>query len=172
MKPQSAQLAWDDAGTGNIRAVREQYSAHGLRFRIVIPFLIGSWNEFSLGIPSGNPGVSIIKTEEEISFRLSTFMDGHRMPAASVLQFILEHITVEDAAVNEWDRNFFVVLIAIFVNKVPSTTWDVFVDAWDRRFPVFFLMDRPLDALSTLKPVRGAEDSSEAEEKVGRHDGS
>lgn len=99
-------------------------------------------------------------------------MNGHRMPAASVLQFILEHVSVEDAAVNKWDRNFFVVLIAILVDKVPPTTGNVFVDAWDRRFPVFCFMDGTLDALSTLKPVRGAEDSSEAEEKVGRHDGS
>lgn len=134
--------------------------------------MIGPWDEFSLRIPPGNPGVSVIKTEEEKSFGLSTFMNGHRMPAASVLQFILEHVSVEDAAVNKWDRNFFVVLIAILVDKVPPTTGNVFVDAWDRRFPVFCFMDGTLDALSTLKPVRGAEDSSEAEEKVGRHDGS
>jgi hypothetical protein len=170
MEPQSIQLVRDNTGPGNIRAFREQYATHGADLRVVVPFLVGSWDEFSLGVPSGNPGVPVIKTEEQESLRFSTFMDSHRMPAASVLQLIFEHVPVKDSAVNKWDGNFFFVFIAILVYKVPSTTRDVFVNAGNRGLPMFFFINGPLDALSTLKPVRGAADSSEAKEKVGRHD--
>lgn len=93
------------------------------------------------------------------------------MPAAPVFHLIFKHVAVQNAAIDERDRDFLFVIVAVLVDEVPSATGDVFVGAGDGALPVFFLLDGSLDALAPLKPVCGAEHSSETEEEVGSHDG-
>lgn len=71
---------------------------------------------------------------------------------------------MEDAAVDNRDGHFLIVVVAVTANEVPSLAGDVLVDAGNWRVPVFFAIDRALDALPTLEPVRGAKDSAQAEE--------
>lgn len=71
---------------------------------------------------------------------------------------------MQDAAVDHRDRNFLVVVATVAADEMPSLTGDVFVDARHWGVPVLFAADRPLNALSTLEPVRGTEDGAQAKE--------
>lgn len=135
-----------------------------------MPFLVRTGNEFALGIPSGHPGVSIIKEKEHEFFWLGAFVDFHGMPAAALLHFMFKDVSVKDPAIDKRNRHFFVVIVAVFVDKMPSSTGDVLVDARNGTIPMFLFVDRTLDAFSTLEPVGRAEHVPQTEKEVGSHD--
>lgn len=91
------------------------------------------------------------------------------MPAAAVFHVIFEEVAVEDAAVDQRDRQFFIVFVPVAGNEMPASSGDVFVDSGDGTVPVFFAMDGTVDALAAVEPVKGAEDGTEAEKEVGGH---
>jgi hypothetical protein len=48
---------------------------------------------------------------------------------------------MEDAAVDDRNRDFLVVVATVSADKVPSLAGDIFVDAGNWRVPVFFSVD-------------------------------
>ena len=167
--PGSSRFVRENASPGDIGALGEQDPAHGARFRIIVPFLVGTGNEFALGIPSGNPGESVIKEKEQQLFWLGPLDGFHRVPATTILHFVFEDVPVEDPTINKRNRHLFVGIIAVLVDEMPSSTRDVLVDARNGTIPVFLFVDRSLDALPTLEPVRGAEHLSQTKKEVGSH---
>ncbi len=121
-------------------------------------------DEVSLRIPPGNIGVSIIKTEEQKLLRLASIFRSDGEPATSFGDVVLEKVLMQDAAVDDGNGNFLIVVAAVSADKVPSLAGNIFVDAGNWRIPVFFSADGSLDALPTLKPVRRAKDGAQAEE--------
>ncbi|KAK9574693.1 hypothetical protein V6Z77_001488 [Aspergillus fumigatus] len=142
---------------------------HRLGVMVVVPLLVRARNERSFGVPPGDPGVAIIEKEEEQSFGLRAFVQSHRLPATSVLHFVFEDVSMEDAAVDQRDGDFLLVFAVVPLNEMPSPTRDVLVDARNRAFPMFLLEDGSLNALAALEPVSRAEDCAKADEKVWRH---
>lgn len=168
---QLSQLGRDYAAAPrDVGAFWRQDALHRLSLMVVVPLLIRARNELSFGVPARDPGVAIVKKEEEQFFRLRAFVQSHRLPATSVFHFVLKDVSMEDAAVDKWDGDFLLVFAAVLVDEMPPQTGDVFVDAGNRAFPMFLLVNGSLDALAPLEPVSRAEDSAKADEEIRRHD--
>lgn len=160
----------DAAASGDVEGAFWRPDAlHRLGAMVVVPLLIRARNELSFGVPSGDPGVAIVKKEEEQSFRLRAFVQSHRLPATSVFHFVLKDVSMEDAAVDKWDRDFLLVFAVVLVDEMPSQTRDVLVDTRNRAFPMFLSVNSSLNALAPLEPVSRAEHCAKADEEIRRH---
>lgn len=158
---QSIPLARNNtAATRDIRASRRRIDfAHGIGKRIEVPLLVWARNEPSTRVPARNPGVSIVEEEEAQFLGGGAVTARDAMPAASVIHFVFEEVAMENAAVNERDRNFPVV-VAIPRHKMPSVAGVVSVGAWHWGIPVFCFVDGALNAVAPLEPVDRAEDGA------------
>lgn len=103
--------------------------------------MVRAGDEVSLRIPPGNIGVSVIKTEKQKLLRTVSIFGSDGEPAASFSDFVLEKVLMEDAAVDDGNRDFLIVVAAVSGDKVPSLAGDIFVDARNWRVPVFFSVD-------------------------------
>lgn len=88
------------------------------------------------------------------------------MPAASVVQLVLEKVPVDNAAVDEPHREFFGAL-SVTGYEMPSMAGDVAVDTRHGRLPVLCFGDGALDAVAVMEPVERAENRAKTEEEVG-----
>lgn len=159
----------DAAAPRDIRALWLVNTTHGIGLSIKGPLHVRSRQETPLGIPSSDPSVSVIETEEQTPNRRSALFKGDIVPAAALFHLIFKDVAVQDAAVDQWHGHFFVVLVAVAVDEMPAVAGDIFVDTRDWRFPVLLAMDGTVDTLTALEPVDGAEDGSKTEKEVWRH---
>lgn len=160
----------DAAAPRDIRALRLVNTTHGVGLCIKGPLHVRPRQETPLGIPSSDPSVSVIETEEQAFDRRSALFKGNIVPATALFHLIFEDVAVQDAAVDQWHGHFFVVLVAVAVDEMPAAARDVFVDTRHWRLPVLLAMDGTVDALAALEPVDGAEDGPKTEKEVWRHD--
>lgn len=169
----SIQLRRQNIVARHIRTVRpHRHPSHGLFLIVENPLLVRSRDEVAPRIPAGDPGVSIIKTEEHALHRPGAFFQLHGVPATTFLHVVFEEVTVQDAAVDQRDRLLLindVVIIIVARDKMPALTGDISVDTRNRTVPVLFAVDGAVDALTALEPVGRAKEGPEAEEEIRRH---
>lgn len=158
-------VAARDVRTGGWRDA----STHRFTILIEPPLGIRARNEATLSIPSSNPVDTVVEQEETKFLRLSALVQWSREPAASLFEFRLEHISVEDATVDECGGYFFFKVGIVTLDKVPSTTGEEFVSSWDRSLPVLFSVGVVVDAITMSEPVCGATEGAQAEERVWGH---
>lgn len=97
-------------------------------------------------------------------------MKRSRKPAAALFEFGLEHVSVEDATVDECGGCFFLKLGIITLNEVPATTGKEFVSPGNGSFPMLFSVGVAVDAITMSEPVCGATEGAQADERVWSHD--
>lgn len=167
----SIELARDDAAApGHSGARGRRHAAmHSLAVLIEPPLGVRARNETALGIPASDPVDAIVEKEETQLLRLGTLVQRGREPAATLFEFGLEHVSMEDAAVDQSGGSFFVIFASIAVDEMPATTREELVSTRDGSLPVLLAVDIAVDALTSLEPVDWAADGAQAEEKVGGH---
>lgn len=74
---------------------------------------------------------------------------------------------MEDAAVDQRGRDFFIGVASIPADEMPAATWEELVGAWDGGLPV--LLFEVAVTITLLEPVDWAEDSACAEEEIWGH---
>lgn len=90
--------------------------------------------------------------------------------AGAVLDLGLEHVAVQNAAVDQGSGGLFVVVGSVAADKVPALFWEELVCSWDGVLPVLFAVDFFVDALAVLEPVDWATEEAQADEEIGGHD--
>lgn len=141
---------------------------HGVSIFIEPPLGVRARNEASLGVPASDPVNAVVEEEKAQLFRTPPPMQWGIEPAAAFLQFGFKHVTVEDAAIDQRSREFFIVFAPIPMDEVPSATREELVCSRDGGFPVLFF--EIAVAIALLEPVGRAEDGARTEEEVGGHD--
>lgn len=168
----SIELASDDTaaprhvGTGRRRST----TTHGFSILIKVPLGVGTGNEPSLGIPASDPVDAIVEKEEPELLGWTTLVQRSREPAAAIFELGFEHVSVEDAAVNQGSRNLFILVGSITSDKMPAPTGEELVGSRNGAFPVLFAIHVAIDAFALLEPVRWAAQGAQTEEEVGGHD--
>ena len=157
------------AGPRDSRAFRPRHATHGVGLCIQVPFFVGARNEPVLGIPSNHPGATVIKTEKCALDGRGTLFQCNRFGATAVLHFVLEDIAVEDTAVYQRNRRFFIILMSVAVQKMPTPCRNVLVYTGDGAVPVFSSVDGPVDALAVMEPVGRTENGSKTKKEVWSH---
>lgn len=145
-------------------------TTHGFSILIEVPLRVGTGDEPSLGIPASDPVNAVVKKEETESLRWTTLVQRSRKPAAAIFELGFEHVSVEDAAVNQRSGDLFILVGIIAPDKVPAPTGEELVGSWNRAIPVLFAIDVAIDAFALLEPVGRAAQGAQADEEVGGHD--
>lgn len=122
-----------------------------------------------INIPSSDPGDAVIEQKKLQRLGAATFVQGSREPAAAVFELGLEHVAVEDAAVDYWGGQLFVVVALVALDEIPASSWEEFVGPRHGTVPVLFSVYGTVDAVAVLEPVGWAAEGAEAEEEVGCH---
>lgn len=166
------ELASDDtAASGHVgtRGGRSA-TAHGLSILIEVPLGVGTRNESTLGIPAGDPVDAVVELEETKLLGLTTPVQRSREPAAAISELGFEHVSVEDAAVNQGSGDFFIVVASVTADEMPAPTWQELIGSWDGAFPMLLAVHVAIDAFTLLEPVGRAAEGAQAKEEVGGHD--
>lgn len=142
---------------------------HGLAILAKPPFGVGPRNETTLGVPASNPVDTIVEEEEAELLRYAALVQRRREPSATLFEFGFEHVSVENAAVDQSGGSLLIIFASIPVDEMPATTREELVGSRDGSLPVLFVIDVAVDALTTLEPVDWAKYGAQAEEKIGGH---
>lgn len=143
---------------------------HRLAILAEPPFRVWARDEAALGVPASNPVDTIVKKEEAQLLRRTTLVQGSCGKAATLLELRLEHVAVEDATVYQGGRDFLILFETIPADKVPASTGEELVSSWNGGFPVLLSVDGAVDAVTTQKPIGGAEEGAQAQKHVRGHD--
>jgi len=160
-------VAARDIGTGR----RRDATAHSLTVLVQPPLRIRARNKSALGIPASDPVDAIIKKKEAQPLRATALVQGSSEETRALVELRLEHVAMQNAAVDQGSGDFFVLVVPVTADKVPALAGQEPVCSWDRSVPVLFAVAVGLDAITALEPVDGAADGAQAEEEVGSHDG-
>lgn len=112
---------------------------------------------------------AVVEKEEAQLLGLGALVQRSREPAAAFLEFGLEHVSVEDAAVDESSRDFFILIGSIAADEMPAAARQELVGSRDGSLPVLLSVDVAVDTLAALEPVDGAAEGAQAEKEVGGH---
>lgn len=164
-------LACDDtAASGNSgTSGRRGAAAHSLAILIQVPLGVRARDETTLGIPAGDPVEAVVEKEETQLLGPGALVQRSREPAAALFEFRLEHVSVEDAAVDKSSRELFVLIGIVAADEMPAAAWEELVRSRDGTFPVLLSVDLAVDAITALEPVDRAADGAQTEEEVGGH---
>jgi hypothetical protein len=168
----SIELASDDTaaprhvGTGRRRGT----TTHGFSILIEVPLRVGTGDEPSLGVPASDPVNAVVEKEETESLGWTTLVQRSRKPAAAIFELSFEHVSVEDAAVNQRSGDLFILVGAITPDKMPAPTGKELVGSWNGAIPVLFAVHIAVDAFALLEPEGRAAQGAQAKEEVGGHD--
>lgn len=167
----SVKLARDDTvAPGHIGTCGGRDAAtHRLTILVKPPLRVGTWDEAALGVPTGDPVDAIVEEEEAQLLRVAALVQRSRKPAAALLELGLEHVSVEDAAVDQGNGGLFVVFASITVDEMPAAAWEELVCSGDGGLPVSFFINIAVGASALLEPVGRTACVAQADKKVGGH---
>lgn len=149
---------------------RRDTAVHGLPILVDPPLGVGTRDEATLGIPTGDPVQAVIEKEEAQGFGTTALVQRGREPAGALVELGLEHVAVENATVDQGGGDLLVVLGPVAADQMPATTREEVVSARDGSLPMLFAIDGTVDPITVLEPVLGTAEGANAEEEVGSHD--
>lgn len=153
-------------GTGG----RRDAATH--RFAILIdpPLRIGARDEATLCVPASDPVDTVVEEEKAELLGLGAFVQRSRKPAASLFELRLEHVAVEDAAIDQRGWGFFFEVASITLDEMPAPTGQKFVGSRDGSLPMLFSVGIVAIAITVSEPVCGATEGTQADKEVWSHD--